>query len=323
MNDWDLLFKDAGRFEEEEVEKEEFSYPPNYRPLFENQEEYGYYGEDEKGRVVLLAVNKYDSRKQYSIREECQAIFESAFEETRELEEIEIPEKLSEIPEGCLSNAEGWAGEYEGIRRVKVNPKNKIFFSDETGLYERLPEGGEKLLLWFEKTEISIRKEVKKIGRKAFYGRKPFRFTLEEEACSYSLPGHAFFREELLKKFGKNGKVYDFSEYDGFILRNHFNPERIRMACDRLTQPLDLSEEKREKILAHLNGALPSVMETLAEKNAMEELRYLTSAGFFTKDNISEAIELLNTSNQREMLNFLMNYKHEELTDEEEFDFSI
>ncbi len=327
MNDWDLMFKSA-KIEEntyEEPMEEDFEMPQGYKgaPLLDDG--YGYYGMDENGSIVLLAVRIYDERKSYEIQKGCTCISAEAFEGKGCLEKILIPESVRIIEEGALSNSGGWADEEKGICEIELSKDNKNFVMGNLGLYQKLEDGGFKLLLYIEEKEnddIVIEDEIKQIGRKAFYGRKINSVKFADTGYKYRFPSHAFFMEELLKEFGKNDRLYDFAAYDAFLLRNHFNSERLNMICDRLNQPYDLTDEKRNELIMHVRDSLKDVLRALSNENAIETLKYMIQSGIFTEENITEAIDILNHTEQRELLTYLMDYKHENFKNEE-FDFSI
>lgn len=154
----------------------------------------------------------------------------------------------------------------------------------------------------------------------ALYGRMIKCIVFEDEGWSYSFPGHKYFNKELAKSLRKNG--YDFSEYDRFLLRNHFNADRIRMTCERLLQPMDLSGEMKQKLFSHIEDRLDEALNAIAFENAADELKLMMDAGFFNENNIDAAIDVLNKTESREMLTYLMDYKHENLQTAD-FDFSI
>ena len=323
MNDWDRMFKSADT--DELPEPEPFQVPEGFVRKPFPADEYGYYGTDADGTLTLLGVNPADTRTSYEIQKGCTAVLRNALSDQPFLQEIRIPAEMRFIPEGAFSNSGSWAEEEKGIRTVRIEPGNGFFLTDANGFYEKLPDGGKKLLLYFlpeKKTEVFLSKDIRAVGEKAFYGRTVSRVTFEENGFSYSFPSHAYFREELLKEFGKNGKLYDFEKYDAFLLRKHFNAERLRMTCERLMQPWQLTDQVREALLLHVRSGMNDVVEALDKENAVAELLSMTEAGIFDRETAEKTIELLNRTGQREMLSYLMDYKMQHFGTEE-FDFSI
>ena len=288
-----------------------------------SEDDYGYYETDEDGDITLVSVETEDERKAYSIPEGCVKIRQNALKGNPFLQEITIPASVTEIPDGALSNSGSWAQTEKGITAVHVDPANKKFYVNDSGLFEKNCDGNLRLLLWLGKGNTAvISDEISEIGKDAFYGKNIDKVVFTKYGYSYEFPKHKFFREELLKSFGINNKLYDFSEYDSFLLRKHYSAERIRMLCERLEQPLDLSEEMREKLILHIREALDKVIDALAEENAVFELKYLVDLNILDKDGIINAIEILNDTDKREMLTYLMDYKNEKFGCDE-FDFSI
>ena len=284
---------------------------------------YGIYEKDENGDITLISVDNNDERRSYAIQVGCVKIGQDALKGQPLLKEITIPASVTDIFEGALSNSGSWADTEKGITSVNVNPENKKFFTDANGLYERTKNGGIKLLLWLGKDkEAVISENISEIGKEAFYGRDIDKAVFQKYGCSYEFPKHKYFKEELLKSFGKNNNIYDFSEYDSFLLRKHYSAERIRLLCGRLRFPIDLSDEMKEKLICHVRDALGDVIDALADENAVSELKALVETGIFDRDNISCAIEILNDTDRREMLTYLMDYKNENFGCDE-FDFSI
>ncbi len=287
---------------------------------------YGIYVRDEAGEVYLAKVNKEDERACYEVCEGCVGIFENALKGQSALSELYLPSSVKYLPDGCLSNSGSWAEIERGLQRVIIDEKNKSFYADSYGVFERFKDGL-RLILYLKDDEANgfetvIKKDIVKIGKDAFFGRKIHRLVFEADKRAYSFPSHAFFNEELLKSFGKNGKLYDFEEYDKFLLRSHFNADRIRMLCERLMQEAALSDEKRGRLKAHVSDSMKDVLTALGDENAADELKLMAEAGFFTGENIDEAIDILNRTDRRELLTHLMDYKHSHLKTEE-FDFSV
>lgn len=332
MNDWDRMFKDASKYSDKKYDEPQadwvdlFELPDGYKKLMSESDDYGCYAADADGKIFLAKVNPEDERGFYEIHEGCSGIFENALITQTKLSSIKIPASVEIIPDGAFSNSGSWAEMERGITKAEIDSGNKKYFADETGVYERL-ENGKKLILYLKDTGkddhvLNIAADIIEIGKNALYGKRIDRVIFDKNGYSYSFPDHAYFKEELLKSFGKNGKLYDFEEYDKFLLRNHFNQDRIRMICERLSQNYEISEEMRNSLFEHVSGSMDEVLKALAKDDGIDELKAMTEAGFFTEGNINEAIDILNHTDRREMLTYLMDYKNENLQTSE-FDFSI
>ena len=289
------------------------------------QDGYGIYKEI-SGEIYLEKVNLEDARESYAIPEGCAGICENAFAGQSCLRVLKIPASLKHISEGSLSNSGSWAEIEKGFEEIEVDPRNEIYYSDGHGVYERNKDG-EKLILYLAggrsgDCKAVIPARITQIGKAAFYGKHIENVFFEKNGAAYSFPKHAFFNEELLKSFGKNGRLYDFEDYDVFLLRNHFNADRIRMICERLIQDWEITEQTRKRLFSHVEDNIEEAVKALAEENAVKELKMMAGAGFFTQDNISEIIDILNRTDRRELLTYLMDYKHENFKTAG-FDFSV
>lgn len=287
---------------------------------------YGIYETNKSGELYLKGVNSEDEREIYEIREGCAGISENALTGQHMLKCLKIPASVRFIADGSLSNGGSWAEGEKGLEEVIIDPDNENFYADSYGVFEKTATG-RKLLLYLEDNsakeyETFICSNITDIGSKAFLGRKIYRIRFETNGYSYSFPRHAYFNEELLKSFGKNGKLYDFEEYDRFLLRDHFNADRIRMICERVIQDWEITQDMKERLAAHIKENMSEVIRAAALENAAFELKKMAEAHFFNENNIDGAIDELNRTDRRELLTYLMDYKHENLKTAD-FDFSI
>ena len=288
-------------------------------------DDYALYVRDDKDRIYLAKAKAEDERIEYNISDGCFGIFKNAFTDSHFLKKLTIPKTVCHIPEGSLSNSGSWAEMERGLEAVEIDPKNDKYFSDNFGVFERMQDGIRLILCLadIEKdgNEIVLSDKIIDVGKDAFCGKRVYRITFAN-GFSYSFPRHAFFNEELLKQFGQNGVIYDFTEYDAFLLRSHFNADRIRMICERLLQDYMISGETKCKLFSHIKDNLTEALNSLATENAVEELRMMSEVGFFDSENIDSAIDVLNRTDNRELMTYLMDYKHENLRTVD-FDFSI
>ena len=287
---------------------------------------YGFYEKDQYGELYLKGVNSEDNRESYEICGGCAGISKDAFKGQHSLKALKIPASVRYIAEGSISNGGSWAGNERGLEKVSIDPENERYCADGYGVFEK-KEDGKKLILYLEDNsvngyETSIRSDINSVGIRAFAGRKIYRVYFEKNGYSYSFPHHAFFNEELLKGFGRNGKLYDFEEYDRFLLRDHYNADRIRMICERILQDWEIPADMKERLKAHIKENMGEALKAAAAENAVFELKKMAEAGFFTEKNIDESIDMLNRTDSRELLTYLMDYKHENLKTHD-FDFSI
>jgi len=278
----------------------------------------------ENGRLKLIGTDTEDERREYALREGTFAVAEDAFEGQPYLEKLIIPASLEEIPEGALSNGEGWASDKKGIDEIVIDPGNRCFVQKGNCFCRILPDGSLKLLRITGKEEnIEVPSEVSIIGREAFADRTLLSVQLEGPDVMIWFPkDHAFYLKKLLKGFGRNGKLYDFEEYDRFLLGDHFNPQRIKMIRGRICRGYDISEETSAAMQDNMRAREKDVMEAVTESGSEETLEDLAAAGFFTQENIDSCIERVNRTDRKDLLGWLMNYKNSHFKNVE-FDFSI
>ncbi len=330
MNDWNKLQKkipDSKNYNLSEKDWEkDIEIPAGFCGIFFDGDPYGYYIENGKGELCLAKLAPGDALESYDIRNGCTSIAANALKNAHSLKRLSIPASVLEIPEGSLSNGGGWTDTRKGLEIVDIHKDNEKFYADEYGIFERI-KGGTKLLLYLEDNYKNgfvthIPSDVISIGKEAFYSRKILKAVFEADGSFVSFPKHAYFNEELLKSFGENGRLYDFTAYDSFLLRKHFNADRIRMCCERISSAQMPEEETRKKLYKHIEDNLQDVLRAIAEENAASELKFMIRLGFFTQENIDFSIDVLNKTERRELMTYLMDYKHEKLKNTE-FDFSI
>ena len=286
----------------------------------------GIFQKDEYGRSILVSVNPGEERKSYDIPEGTYAVAEKAFSEHPELTRISIPASLEVIPDRALSNGGGWASDEKGIDDIRVSSGNDVFFIENGCLYEKLPGQGTRLVRAAKVPEnVSIPEHVCIVARGAFSDRKIACVTLRKTGQKIWFPvRHDYYLGVLLDEFGKNGRIYDFSRYDRFLLDNHFNPERIRMICARIADCGPDDKETAEKLTEHVRRYQEQILECLSDTGETLHLDCLADIGFFTADNMDEIIEYFSRSDRKDLLSWLMNYKHGHLMNNEaDFDFSI
>lgn len=284
---------------------------------------YGVYEYTDFG-MTLTAVDPEDERRSYEIKPGTVAIAENAFEGQACLEELLIPASLNHIPEGALSNSGGWSDDSTGIIRITLDPENKSFEIIGDCFCEKLKDGEYKLLrVLGSNKKIEISGKIIAAGKDAFKAHTLNEVFLERPQLSIFFPaGHAFHLSELLEGFGKNGKLYDFVQYDRFIMQKHYNPERIKMACERIKHPYEMDTDALEALKTHVSCDVKELRESLMENGDTASLEELASVGAITKDNIDLVIEKAIQTESTELLSWLMNYKNENFGNEE-FDFTI
>lgn len=284
---------------------------------------YGKYIE-ENGRWILTGTDPEDERREYAIRPGTTAIAEDAFDGQPNLEKLILPASLECIPEGSLSNGGGWASDQKGISEIEIDPENTRFVQRGCCFCEKQPDGGLKLLCVTGKDEnVTVPAEVTVIGKNAFYDCPILSVYLEEPDVTIWFPkDHGYYLKKLLEGFGKNGKLYDFTEYDRFLCGDRFNPQRIRMIRGRVCSGYDLAPETADQLKENMRLHEEEVFEGVADRGSEETLEDLAASDFFTEENIDRFTDRINRTDRKDLLVWLMNYKNSRFKNAE-FDFSI
>lgn len=298
-------------------------------------QDHGLYKKDQDGNIILFSLDEGIRSGEYHIKEGTAAIARDAFFDLPFLKTIYIPASLKTIPDGCLSNTGSWASEESGITRVNIAPGNSAFTVMDGFFCSRKDDGTFHLIRALDIPENAvIPEEITSAGEGCFSGRKVKSVRIENlgypsgsdtgspaKTTIWFPYSHRFYLEILLDNFGKNGKLFSFREYDKQLLFDHFNPERIRMLCARLTDPVDMEEGFYEKIRQNALAHMEDVMEAVLKDGDTDLLELLAENGLFTEENISELTDQTGRSMRKDLMFWMMEYKnsHFGVTEEELF----
>ena len=272
---------------------------------------YGKYIE-ENGRLILESTDPEKERREYAIRPGTYGIAADAFEGQPGLEKLIIPASLECIPEGSLSNGGGWASDQKGISDIEIDPDNTRFVLKGCCFCEKQANGELKLLRVTGKEEnVTVPPEVTVIGKDAFYDCSVLSVYLKGPGVTIWFPkDHGYYLKKLLEGFGKNGKLYDFAEYDRFLCGDHFNPQRIRMIRTRSCSGYDLPSDTAEQLKKNMRLHEEEVFEGVADRGTEETLEDLAASDFFTEENIDRFTDRINRTDRKDLLVWLMNYRN-------------
>ncbi len=311
-------------------------------------DDYGLYSRRKDGTLVLETVNPKDKRVFYSIRQGTAAIREGAFEEHVNLESLEIPASLVNLPDKVLVNSANPYSKKSGIKTVLIDETNPHFFEKDGSVYENIAEHAQKLVRYLGNAfdyrpeenvssigpyafihsvlrHIDIPSTVLDLNSEAFIGCHVREIFFEGEKLRIRFPkNHEHRLYGLLKAFGQNGKIYDFDYYDHFLIENTepMDGDRLRMICCRLENDRDMSGETRKRIIAKVQREFKTLIEVAGRENDIESLEKMAALHFFTEDNIEDAIDALSRFGRKEAMAVLMDFKHQNFK-EEDFDFSL
>lgn len=299
---------------------------------------------DKKGTVhgkTLIAVNPNDDRKEYCIEEGTEAIGADSVRLSFNLENLHIPSSVAFIEEGALSFGGNTTGGTTGIKSVSVDSDNPVIFKEDEAIYERLSDGGIRLVRYFDysgkrrsfdvmegTTElgaesflnaninaIKFPKSLKKIHESALDNAAIYDITFypndSNKACNvYFKTGNKFVIQDMLSQCGINGKVYDFTLIDEFLTSQYLLAERIKMIAIRLSNPTDLSEENEKILRGKITDEIMEVVKLLAEISDMETFEKLAQLDLIEYDRINDIIDMTTNEGLDEITAWMMEYKN-------------
>lgn len=116
----------------------------------------------------------------------------------------------------------------------------------------------------------------------------------------------------------QNRKI-DFRQYDSlFALATvqEFIPTLLRLSFNRLSTPVELTEENRRMYLQWLQREHKSAAGKLFEEDSMDLLRLLGSQEYFTKEILADFLEAASRAGRPEAVSYLMEYRHKHFPQE-------
>ncbi len=301
---------------------------------------YGVYEGD-----TLICVNPHDERECYRVREGTRVIRRGVFEDRPALRRVLLPASLESLGEGVLSNVRNQYSGEKGITEAEVDGANPYFGRDGNCLFRKLPDG-KRIVRWFgEDRRIDLPEDVREIGREAFAGigveAVSFPATVREIApdafrgCPLRearvrggdfgvvFPaGNAYLLKDLLRGFGRGGKLYEFSGYDAKLDSWYPDAGRVEMILARLRMPRDLTEERKAFYRETIASRTGEVIRLIASESRPDLLRELAEEGFLDDRLAEEAVRVMNGAGLHEMTAYLMNWKNTHL-EKKEFDYSL
>ena len=298
--------------------------------------------ETRNGVKTLIAVNASDEREGYSIAPGTQKTAYGALRDISTVKSLEIPAELDMIDEGSLSFTGGRASGSYGFEEITVSPENKRFLIKYDCLCEKTDGKALKLIRYFGGKECALGDDVKRIGNGCFKNTRLEEITFTDtdlnvgdEAFSgcllkyaHSADGDIFFGDEdqftvekFVQGFGRDGKLFDYTEYDEFLTKQYLTEPRIRMICSRLKNPVGIDEDVRNLLKRRLGDSMPEVIELLAVEHNCATLGDIGELGLFTAENIDEYIGLAGKLEEKEMTAWFMSYKNRNIGFKDELTF--
>ncbi len=328
-------------FDRPELTDRAFNVSPDNKKYFTDG--FGLYERNESG-VELVAIDISKPVERYNIDESATGISLNALRDALRIGILGIPKNLTDIKEGSLSYNGRVVKDDKGVKSVLVAEGNPKFIVCSDALCEVIDDKTLKIIRYFGSATAVIPENVSVIGFESFKNTPVDRLEIGENVkeikenafsgcpikeiviCgNYMTFGDEdrFTMESVLEQFGKNGKIYDFTMIDEFLLKEYLTDGRVRMITARLLQPYELSEESKEKLFDKILTSLYEVIDLLAEKNDLDTVEKMGKLGFFTEDNIDSLIDKVSGENRKELTAWFMAYKNENVSMKGGFDFSL
>ena len=170
---------------------------------------------------------------------------------------------------------------------------------------------------------VRVPADIREIAPDAFKGCVIEEVAFEADGSVIAFPaGNNYLLEDLLRGFGQNGRLYDFTAYDRSLESSWLDACRIRMICTRLLDPRDMPEDVQARHRERLLEKLPQILKTLAAAQDQGTLGKLVRLGIVGEENADMCIGVLRGTEAKEMMLWLMDWKQANLG-ETEFDFSL
>ena len=117
----------------------------------------------------------------------------------------------------------------------------------------------------------------------------------------------------------------DYEKYDSvfsYAIAQEFTPTCIRIALNRLSTPIDLRVEAKERYLEYLREQSKEVAKQICKEDNLETLGVLAETGYFTEDLLREFQDKASAMGRAEMASYLLNYRMEHFKPKKKtFDF--
>lgn len=262
-------------------------------PVFETDEN-ALYSREENGMVTLIKY--FGKEREFVIPEKVFQIGESAFRRSN-VKHLVIPESVSDIGRDAFR-------ECKNLESVFIEADQVLLYVPRTPVYRK----DEVAALFYTLMNVRPLRQEYALQR-----------TQEYPVCH--TPDGAGGREPSRYGNGRSG-IYDYIKYDKLVTTWSQLPERCRMACFRLKYPLELDEETEAEYRNLISDKLAEILIDISDREDSEYLTELTELGFFTSDNIDDAIDIVSRCRKAKLTGYLMEYKQEHLG-LTEFDFSL
>lgn len=314
---------------------------------FHMSDDYAIYRRLDDGMLTMEGIFPNIKKKKYTIPDGCTAIEEHAFENLEELSVLNIPASMKTIEEGSLTSLNHPFEYRRGIKDIVVDQDNRLFFTQDEGLYYRKGQTYELIRYFGDDSEITLPDGLTELGMHAFLNapvikvtlpkelktihEAPFRGTMIEEVrfmdtdTVICFPGKAYrsLQEELVAEFGHNGTSFDYEDYDRLVCTEYLNADRIRLFANRLEYPVQMSAPQHERYELILKKYLQDALKQSGDASDTDTILSLCRIGIINSENASECVDTLSRCKDKGPMRALMDYIHDHFQSANDSDFSL
>ncbi len=303
---------------------------------------YGIYKKQENGLYlegILPAIQKESYRVLDGTVEICKQAF---FNQEKELKQLILPASLKHIETGALQSTMYSFEPQRGILDYVV--KSDVFTFEDGCLVEH---GSSNVLLAMTKDvrHFVIPEDIDKVGtyaflnakiqtlvcnarlafieKDAFYGAsfEEIQYADTKETILFPI-FHEVLKEDMLKGFGRNGKLYSYKNYDQLLCKKYISSERVRMITNRLLHKRDLSTEYEQRYIEILLSQFEDTIRYILERNDLDSLQRMLDLSLINETNMDQCLRLIGETSNTQAIALVLEYKHTHMH-EEAFDFSL
>ncbi|MDY2956494.1 MAG: leucine-rich repeat protein [Lachnospiraceae bacterium] len=283
---------------------------------------------------VLIGVNGADLRTEYSLNDDTVGISGNALRVTKYLEKLIIPKNTTYIEEGALSYNGNISAGYTGIKEVIIDKNNPTFFAENNAVFKRIENNKYLLVRSFERgneytvkegtavlgyrcfsdspvNELRLPDSVKEIHKEVFDGSYIHDFYLNGgKVRIYFYKDNRFELEDMQEGFGKNGRLYDYTYLDGFLLKESLTAERIKMIAVRLTYPVDIDAQTDTGLRNRIKDNIFDVVDMLVENKDIKTVKMLGDLDIFDDKTTGMIIDIHSKLGHEEITAWFMEFQN-------------
>ena len=110
--------------------------------------------------------------------------------------------------------------------------------------------------------------------------------------------------------FGKNGRLYDYTYLDGFLLKESLTAERIKMIAVRLTYPVDIDAQTDTGLRNRIKDNIFDVVDMLVENKDIKTVKMLGDLDIFDDKTTGMIIDIHSKLGHEEITAWFMEFQN-------------